>query len=185
MCNLKPPPEQQTSARAHSGFETKHRNTCGHSLPLPPPPPPLTLSALFLSQLHNLPSPPVLCSVCSVWLWSSSFFFFATGKNNKTQLKEGNTVKHNTIEHGAGVLQTADSRTNKSTWTDEAEERIVGGQTVVPLKSPVRATTRPLDGQHLWLHRTLPGVRTGQQLFWDQHILSYSCTFKPLKDVLH
>lgn len=55
----------------------------------------------------------------------------------------------------------ADSRTYKPTWIDETEERVVGREAAVPLKPPIGATTRPLDGQNLWLQRALSGVKTG------------------------
>lgn len=154
MCNLKPPPVHQIS-----GFETKHRNTCGHSLP-PPQAPSMCLTALFLSHLHDLPSPPVLCSP-SVWLWSSSFFLLLaeTTQDNPRNESQSNITQHNMVMESYLNIKNIKK---KPTWTDEAKERVVGGEAVVSLKPPIRATTRPLDGQHLWLHRTLSWIKTGQ-----------------------
>lgn len=47
------------------------------------------------------------------------------------------------------------------TWIDETEERVVGREAAVPLKPPIGASTRPLDGQNLWLQRTLSAADTG------------------------
>lgn len=139
MCNLKPPPVHQIS-----GFETKHRNTCGHSLP-PPQAPSVCLTALFLSHLHDLPSPIVLLA--------------ETTQDNSRKESQSNITQHNMVMESYLNIKNI---LKKPTWTDEAKERVVGGEAVVSLKPPIRATTRPLDGQHLWLHRTLSWIKTGQ-----------------------
>lgn len=77
MCNLKPPPVHQIS-----GFETKHRNTCGHSLP-PPQAPSVCLTALFLSHLHDLPSPIVLLA--------------ETTQDNSRKESQSNITQHNMV----------------------------------------------------------------------------------------
>lgn len=49
----------------------------------------------------------------------------------------------------------AEQAVKKPTWVDQTEERVVRRQAAVPLKPPIGATTRPLDGQNVWLHWAL------------------------------
>lgn len=76
-------------------------------------------------------------------------------------------IKHYTTEHGAAelnvvLLNSAQNTQHKPTRIDKTEERAVGGQAAVPLKSPIGATTRPLDGQNLWLQWALSGGTIGK-----------------------
>lgn len=75
------------------------------------------------------------------WLWSSRVF--AAGN-------------HDTAEQGTTELSIRKQNTQyKPTWIDKTEERVAGGEAAVPLEPPIGATTRPLDGQNLWLQWAL------------------------------